>query len=136
MGSTAITITLGQLFTFLLGLLGIAFIAILCILLLKVNEALNQIKIIITKNEKNIDETMERVPKVLQNVEEISGVVNEEVKNLQGVVKNIEETVEYTAAAAQGINEDVLEPVRELFQIISLIAGMLPSKKKKSWFKK
>lgn len=136
MGSATITITLGQLFAFLLGILGIVLFVVICILLLKVKEILDQINKIIVKNEKNIDESIESLPKVLNNVEQISGVVNEEIKHLQGVVKNIEETVGYTAATAQGISEDILEPIGDLFQIISLITGILPIKKKKSWFKK
>ncbi|AKL94169.1 hypothetical protein CACET_c06590 [Clostridium aceticum] len=133
---STITITLGQLFNFLFALLGIALLIILFILLYKIYETLKQVKEILTQNEENIDETLERIPKVLHNIEEISGVVNEEVKNFQGVVRNIEETVEYTASAAQGINEDILEPIRDIFQILSLIGEVFPRKKKKSWFKK
>ncbi|SET65877.1 hypothetical protein SAMN05660297_03060 [Natronincola peptidivorans] len=132
---STITITLGQLFTILFALLGIALFVVIFVLLHKLNESIKQIKQIITKNEKNIDETMERIPKVLHNVEEISGIVNEEIKHVQGVVKNIEDTVGYTASAAQGINEDILEPIRELFQVVSLVREMFPSKKK-NWFKK
>ncbi|SNR96620.1 protein of unknown function [Anaerovirgula multivorans] len=133
---STITISLGQLFTILFALLGIALFVILVTMLLKVNETLKQIRLMIAKNEKHIDETMERIPKVLHNVEEITGVVNEEIKHVQGVVKNIEETVEYTASAAQGISEDILEPIRDIFQILSLITELLPNKKKKTWFKK
>ncbi|SDK06671.1 hypothetical protein [Natronincola ferrireducens] len=133
---STITFTLGQLFTILFALLGMALFVIVFILLSKVNETLKQIKELLTKNEENIDETLERIPKVLQNVEEITDVVNEEIKHVQGVVKNIEETVEYTASAAQGINEDILEPIRDIFQIVALIGELLPSKKKKGWFNK
>ncbi|MCC5910387.1 MAG: hypothetical protein JJT76_08120 [Clostridiaceae bacterium] len=133
---STITITFGQLFSILLGILGIAVFVAILMLLHKVNETLKNVREILSKNEKHIDESLERLPRVLQNAEEISGVVNEELKHVQGVVRNIEETVEYTASAAQGINEDILEPVRDVFQILAMITEMFPSKKKKSFFGK
>ena len=130
--STVITISLEQLFFFVLGMISIGILVLLAILLFKIKDILDQMKNIIIKNEKHIDQTIETIPKVLQNIEEISDVVSEETKNLQGVVKNIEQTVEYT----QEIGQDILEPIGELFQVLSLVTSVLPKKKKKTWFNK
>ncbi|NLM04092.1 MAG: hypothetical protein GX214_03625 [Clostridiales bacterium] len=132
MNSTVITISLEQLFFFVLGMISIGILVLLAILLFKIKDILDQMKNIIIKNEKHIDQTIETIPKVLQNIEEISDVVSEETKNLQGVVKNIEQTVEYT----QEIGQDILEPIGELFQVLSLVTSVLPKKKKKTWFNK
>lgn len=133
---STITITLGQLFTILFALLGIALFIILFIMLSKVNETLKQIQTVMIKNEKNIDESLERIPKILHNVEEITDVVNEEVQQVKGIMKNVEETIEYTTSAAQEIGEDILEPIRDIIQLVSLVTELLPGKKKKRWFKK
>ena len=45
-------------------------------------------------------------------------------------------SIEYTASAAQGINEEILEPIRDLFHIVSFIGDLLPIRRKKRWFKK
>ncbi len=133
---STITLTMGQLFSFLFALLGIGLFAVLFIMLSRVNNILKELRELVLKNEKHIDETMESLPKLVKNIENITGVANEEIKNVQSVVKNVGNTVEYTASAVQELNEDMIEPIRDIFNALSLITGLFPKKKKKIWIKR
>ena len=134
--NSTITITLGQLITFIFALLGIGLFAILFLLLARVNNVLKQIQDLVSKNQENIDKTMNSLPKVIHNVEGITEVANKEMDHVQGVVKNIDEVVQHTTATIYGINDEILEPARNFLNGLSVITDMLPGKRKKGFFRK
>ncbi len=134
--NSTITITLGQLITFIFALLGIGLFAILFLLLARVNNVLKQIQDLVSKNQENIDKTMNSLPKVIHNVEGITEVANKEMDHVQGVVKNIDEVIQHTTATIYGINDEILEPARNFLNGLSVITDMLPGKRKKGFFRK
>ena len=150
---TEFVITLEQIFV----LVGVAVAVLLVMTLLKVYEILKQVKTILLKNESNINQSLDSLPKVINNVdeitkglngemkhiggtirniEEITDGVNEEIKHLKGAVRNIEETVEYAAATAQSITEDVVLPIADILNLLSILKGVFVKEKKKGFFSK
>ncbi|GAB6086636.1 hypothetical protein [Alkaliphilus crotonatoxidans] len=131
-----ISITLGQLLIGFLMIAGIVLVVALINVVLKLNEILKQVNHIVVKNEANINASIDTIPKILHNAEEITDSFNEQMKHVSGTVKSIEETVEYAASTAQVLTEDVVLPISELFQIFSFLKGIFIKEKKKGLFRK
>ncbi|MBM7616292.1 hypothetical protein [Alkaliphilus hydrothermalis] len=140
-----------------LVLVGIGVLGALLVVLLKVNDILKQAKSILVKNDGNINQSIESLPKVINNVEilsnslnnemvhvggaiknieEITVGVNEEIKHLKGTVRNIEETVEYAAATAQTLTDDILLPIGDILNLLTILKGIFVKEKKKGIFRK
>ena len=131
-----IEITGYGLLVFLFSILGAILIGFLFIALSRLNEILKQFKTILDKNDKNLNDSLETLPKLLNNLQEISGGINQEMKHIQGAVKNIEETVGYAAATAQLLSEDIVEPLSDILQALGLIKGIFFKEKKKGWLQR
>ncbi len=120
----------------LFSTLGVALIGFLFITLSRINEILKQFKMTLEKNDKNINDSIEALPKLLNNLEEITAGVNEEMKHIQETVRSIEETAGYAASTAQLLTEDIVEPVRDLLEILGVIKGIFFKEKKKGWLQR
>lgn len=131
-----VTVNLSVLFGVIFGILGSVVCIALVSAIIKLNENLKQVKSILEKNDKNITEALETLPKVLHNLGEITGGVNQEMKHIQSTIQNIGETVELTATAAHTVNEDIINPISDLFAILNFLRGIFPKEKKKSWLGK
>lgn len=130
------TFTLGEIFIGILFLLGMALLIITFIAILKLIDILKQVNTIVAKNEGNINASLDSMPKVLHNVEEITAGLNEQMQHISGTVRSIEETVEYAASTAQVLTEDIVLPIGELLQIFGLLKGIFIKEKKKGLFRK
>lgn len=128
-------ITIGQLLNMLLVLVGIGVLAMLIKTLININGIINNMGKIIQSNEKNIDDILNSVPKILSNTEQITESVNEEMQHVSQAIKSIEETVEYTASAAQVVAEDIALPVKDIMAILGTVKNIFIKDKKKGWFK-
>lgn len=122
--------------TVLLEVAGLAVLIVLFIAVIRLNEVLKRIKGILERNEKNIDDALSIMPKVLHNTNEITESINEEMKHVKGTIRNIEETVEYAVSTAQTLNDDIIVPVKEVLEILGLLKGIFIKEKKKGWFNK
>jgi uncharacterized protein YoxC len=128
------TITVGELLVVLLSLLGVGVLAYLIVLLIKVNESLKSIQQIVNKNEKHLDETLERIPRVLENVEGITGNVNKSMVHVQTTIENVSDVTDYVTDMVEGINEEVVVPLKEVFKLLLMIKSLFGGSKKKKWF--
>lgn len=128
------TITVGELLVVLMSILGVGVLAYLVMLLMKVNETLKSVQQIVTKNEKHLDETLERIPRVLENVEGITGHVNQSMVHVQSTIENVSDVTDYVTDMVEGINEEVIEPLKEAFKLLLMIKSIFGGSKKKKWF--
>ncbi|SFH53464.1 hypothetical protein SAMN05192551_101405 [Tindallia magadiensis] len=129
------TVTVGELLIVLIALLGVGALVYLLMALIKINDALKNIQTVVYKNEKHIDESLERIPRVLENVEGITAHVNQSMEHVQSTVENVTEMTDYVTDVVQGINEEVVEPVKDLFKILMMIQSIFSgNKNKKKWF--
>ncbi|MDW7670902.1 MAG: DUF948 domain-containing protein [Bacillota bacterium] len=128
------TITVGELLVVLLSILGVGVLAYLIVLLMKVNESLKSIQQIVNKNEKHLNETLERIPRVLENVEGITGNVDKSMVHVQTTIENVSEVTDYATDMVKGINEEVVIPLKEVFKLLLMIKSLFGGSKKKKWF--
>ncbi|SCY65458.1 hypothetical protein [Alkaliphilus peptidifermentans] len=128
-------IDMGILVAIILTPLAIILFGLILMVILKLNDVLKQVKDQLSRNEKNIDDSLRSLPKVLHNLEEITYMANEEMKHVHGAIKNIEETVGYAAATAQMVSEDIVEPIGDVLQLLSILRGIFVKEKKKGLFK-
>ena len=75
------------------------------------------------------------MPKILNNTEQITESINEEMQHVSQAVKAIEETVEYTASAAQVVAEDIALPIKDIMAVLGIIKNIFTKEKKKGWLK-
>ncbi|ABW19632.1 hypothetical protein [Alkaliphilus oremlandii] len=129
-------ISVGQLVTILLSIAGISVLVVLFKSLMNLNQILSSISRIVERNEANIDQVLNSVPKILSTTEEITKNVNDEMKHVSGAIKAVEETVEYTAAAAQVISEDLILPAKDLLVILPILKSLFTKDKKKGFWSK
>ncbi len=128
------TITVGELLIILMSILGVGVLAYLVVLLIKVNETLKSIQGIVHRNEKHLDETLERIPQVLENVEGITDHVNKSMVHVQSTVENVNDMSNYVTDMVEGVNEEVVEPLKDLFKILLMVKSLFGGTKKKRWF--
>ncbi|QUH20127.1 hypothetical protein [Alkaliphilus sp. B6464] len=129
-------ITIGQLITVLFAIAGGGVLVVLFKTLANLNQIFSNINKIVQRNEVNIDSALNSLPNILVNTEEITKSVNEEMQHVSGAIKAIEETVEYTASAAQVVTEDIVLPVKDILEILALVKSIFIKDKKKGWFEK
>ncbi len=57
------------------------------------------------------------------------------MEHVQTTVENVTEMTDYVTDVVHGINEEVVEPVKDLFKILLMLQSLFPgNKKKKKWF--
>ena len=134
-----ITIDLGQLMLFVFSILGIILLVAILIGILRFVETLKRLNTVLEKNENNINETLESLPKTAKNLENISEGLNEEMDNVKGSIENVSGTIETTTETVDMINEEILHPLKDVLGILEVVkeffAGFTGSKKK-GFFKK
>jgi len=129
-------ITIGQLITVIFAIAGGGVLIVLFKTLININQIFNNVNRILQRNESNINSALNSLPNILNNTEEITQSVNEEMKHVSGAIKAVEETIGYTASAAQVISEDIILPAKDLLEILALFKNIFTKDKKKGWFEK
>lgn len=112
---------------------------VLCVsivyLIIKLSETVKRVNLLIVKNEKYMEDTMENVALTTKNLEEITTDLNDEMEGITHSLQNVMEAVDNTSESVNQVNEDVLRPILEIGSIISIIKDFIPTKKKKGFFK-
>ena len=80
------------------------------------------------------DETLERIPRVLENVQGITDNVNKSMIHVQSTIENVSDVTDYVTDMVEGINEEVVEPLKDLFKLLLMIKSLFGGSKKKKWF--
>ncbi len=121
------TLTLQDLFKFILYMLGIGVGTYLVLILKNVNKILNQARTITEANEKSIDTTIKQLPEISENIngitKEAKVVLNQLTPEINGLVKNansisgnissITENIDSTTNKVSGTIDTVSESISE-----------------------
>ncbi|MBU5437471.1 hypothetical protein KQI42_05595 [Tissierella sp. MSJ-40] len=121
------TLTLQDLFKFILYMLGIGVGTYLVLILKNVNKILNQARTITEANEKSIDTTIKQLPEISENIngitKEAQVVLNQLTPEINGLVKNansisgnissITENIDSTTNKVSGTIDTVSESISE-----------------------
>ncbi len=121
---TDITISLFDLGVVLLWIALLVLIGYLTLVLKKFYETLKDVREIITANKENIEKTLDEMPSIAKNIDEITGEVSHDVKSVRGTIDSITEKSE---AAASSLNEtgDIITGIAALIQVVMFIKNFI-----------
>ena len=108
---------------------GAVAMVLLAKLLFKLHSIVSRIEGLLINNEKNIDDSVEQIPKILKNIEEITNTTNEELKNVQEKIHEVESKL----TTAQNVADNFVMPAREILGLVSIARKFFKKKKKKLW---
>lgn len=117
----------------ILASIGAVALVLLAKLLFKLHSIVSRIEGLLINNEKNIDDSVEQIPKILKNIEEITNTTNEELKNVQEKIHEVESKLTDVAATAQNVADNFVMPAREILGLVSIARKFFKKKKKKLW---
>ncbi|MCL2164182.1 MAG: hypothetical protein FWH55_07280 [Oscillospiraceae bacterium] len=93
---------------------------------------LSSLNRILKNNRKSIDSVLKDLPKITENVTEISSdaqvivaALKEEQKVIEDVIRDVSDTVGAVSATAQAINEDVFSKVKALFKALAMLVNII-----------
>ena len=101
----------------------------------KLVQTMKGINTIIETNEKNINDTLNSIPIITKNIEEVTSGINDEMENITGSIENVSSTIDTTTDLVDTLNQEVLQPLLELGAVLMMIKDFIPKKKKKGLFK-
>jgi len=101
----------------LLVILGIVLITVLIIALLKLIKTVSSVNVILARNDKNIDEVLNVIPKTINNLYEITDNV-----------KDVTEVVVETAASALGATESFQRYLVYIADILTIVKKIFSTK--------
>lgn len=114
-------------------ILGVVVLAILARTLFKLHIVLNRLDVLLMSNDKSINDSIEQLPKILMNLESITSTADEELKNVQEKIHDVESKLTNVAMTAQSVADNFVMPAREILGLVS-IAKKLFYKRKKKFF--
>lgn len=124
-------LTLKDFFTLILSILGAVVLIYLIIFIRNLNESIKVLRNVLKSNSDNIDNTLKNLPSISQNMLEITDTANRELQSVENVIRNIDETVEMTAAAAHTVKDDIFGKTKSIIEFIELIKGIFSKREEK-----
>lgn len=109
------TITIQELFQFILYLLGIGLLVYLIIFIKNVNSLILRAKQMVEQNEKEIDTTLKQLPGISTNVNHISGDVKELIET---VSPDVSDLIKSTSSITNKL-DDTSEKVFDAIDLVS-----------------
>lgn len=120
--------TVGQVIVALAIVLGSAIGVYLVIILYRVSESLKRINGILDTNKQNIDNTLNSIPGIVENVNEITGSIRKKTTLLDELFNGKEEA---DSGSALGGIENLISSITGLISLVSEIKGFFGEKKRK-----
>lgn len=126
----------GELITIVLFLLGAALIFYLILAVANLVRILKNVNRIVDRNKDNINQTIEKLPKIASNAEKITESIK---NNMEGIDKVVQDVSKISASVKKGVEtvqKDILSKAKVLLDIVAAIKGFFEKKKKSSTPKK
>lgn len=120
--------TVGQVIVALSILLGAAVVGYLIIILSRVAATVRNINSILETNKDNIDNTLNSIPGIVANVNEITGVVRRKTELLDGLFGEREDT---EGSSILSSLESAISSFTSIVEIFNEIRGFFNNKKRK-----
>lgn len=108
----------------------------LVLLIRNLNKSIKLMKNVIQTNKENIEETLKNMPLISKNLVEVTDTAKNELKSVESAIHSIGETIQYTAATAETVKNDILGNFKSILDIIELIKRLFFKDKKKEDFQK
>ena len=120
--------TVGQVIVSLSIILGAAVVVYIIIILSRLAATVRNINSILETNKENIDNTMNSLPGIVANVNEITGSVRRKTEMLDGIFGEKDDTENSSLISSL---ESVLSSITSVLEIFNEIKGFFSSKKRK-----
>lgn len=120
--------TVGQVIVALSIILGAAVVVYIIIILSRLSATVRNINNLLEANKENIDNTMNSLPGIVANVNEITGSVRRKTEMLDGLFGEKEDTENSSIMSSL---ESVLSSITSVLEIFTEIKGFFSSKKRK-----
>jgi predicted PurR-regulated permease PerM len=98
----------------------VAFLYIIKFLMSLSNSA-NIIQGILKKNEKNIDSTLKDIPRITNELTDLSKSTNTQMGKINKILDNVNDTTEIAVDTTKVVKDGVLNKVRNIYDIIYLL---------------
>lgn len=104
-------ITLGDLGLFILFIIAVTAGIFLIIVLVQLMGLLKKVRFIVDKNEQNLDQSLNTLPKVMDNVNEATAIVKNGLYKTEDTIDTLTETFFTSASAVETKTETILSYV-------------------------
>lgn len=122
-------ITWGELITVVLFLLGAALMFYLILAVSNLVRVLKNVNGIIEKNKDHINKTIEKLPKITENAEKITGSLKNNMEAIDNVVKDVGKISTAVKKGVETVQNDILVKAKILVDIIDAIKKFFEKKK-------
>lgn len=129
----AVTISLNDVFTFILLVAGITLLVYLVITVGNINSVLKEIKYTLRKNKDNIDNTISSLPGIASNISAITGELQEGVQTIASTAEIIEKNIGKSSGKLTEKTEIALDYVQILSEVIRSVINYIAKRKKSKW---
>lgn len=125
-----VTISLNDVFTFILLVAGITLIVYLVITVGNINSVIKEIKYTLRKNKDNIDNTISSLPGIASNISAITGELQEGVQTIASTAEIIEKNIGKSSGKLTEKTEIALDYVQILSEVIRSVINYIAKRKK------
>lgn len=129
----AVTISLNDVFTFILLVVGITLLVYLVITVGNINSVIKEIKYTLRKNKDNIDNTISSLPGIASNISAITGELQEGVQTIASTAEIIEKNIGKSSGKLTEKTEIALDYVQILSEVIRSVINYIAKRKKSKW---
>jgi len=123
-------ISWGELITIVLFLLGAALLFYLILAIANLVRILKNVNRIIDKNKDNINQTIEKLPKIASNAEKITETVKNNMEAIDKVVQDVGKISSSVKKGVETFQKDILNKAKIFLDIINAIKAFFEKRKK------
>ena len=128
-----VTISFNEVLTFILLVAGIARLVYLVITASNINSILKDVKVTLSKNKDNIDNTISSLPGIASNLSVITGEIREGVQTIAATAETIEKNIGNLSGKLTEKTEIAIDGVQIVSEIVRSGINYLAKRKKSKW---
>ncbi len=131
-----IMISLNDLIAIVLFILGSALICFLILALSNLLRVLRNVNQLIEKNKDHIDKTVEKLPEIAENTSKITGMVKNNLNDIQHVFENVGKISDTVKKGVDTIQNDIILKAKTFLDLFDAIKRLFEKKKDRAKKKK
>lgn len=124
-----IMISLGELVTIVLFILGSALIVFLILALSNLIRVLKNVNQLVEKNKDSINKTVEKLPEIADNASKITGMVKNNLNDIQHVFENVGKISDSVKNSVDTIQKDIILKAKTVLDLFDAIKRLFEKKK-------
>lgn len=122
-------ISLGDLITIVLFILGSALLVYLILVVSKLLRVIKNVDEIVEKNKENIQKSIEKLPEITDNAAKITGMVKNNLDSVQHVFDDVGKISTTVRDGVETIQKDIILKVKSVLDIIDIVKRLIEKRK-------